>query len=47
MLENKIGREKTIELLDKAAETDITFKIFPRNEEFFDKLNDLIFDNLK
>lgn len=47
MLENKIGREKTIELLDKAAETDITFKIFPRNEEFFDKLNNLIFDNLK
>ena len=47
MLENKIGREETIKLLDKTADTDITFKNYPRNEEFFDKLNDLVFDNLK
>ena len=47
MLEKKIGREEAIALLDKVAETDITFKSYPRNEEFFDKLNDLIFDNLK
>ena len=47
MLENKIGREETIALLDKVAETDITFKNYPRNEEFFDKLSNMIFDNLK
>ena len=47
MLEKKIGREEAIALLDKVAETDITFKNYPRNEEFFDKLTDLIFDNLK
>ena len=47
MLERKIGREETIALLDKVAETDVTFKNYPRNEEFFDKLSNMIFDNLK
>ncbi|MBQ4510252.1 MAG: DUF4091 domain-containing protein [Clostridia bacterium] len=46
MLEKKIGREKTIKLLDEIAETDITFKNYPREEKFFDKLSNLIFDNL-
>lgn len=47
MLENKIGREKTIELLDRIAETEITFKNYPDSEEFFEKLSNMIFDQLK
>jgi hypothetical protein len=47
MLEEKIGREEAIALLDKTAETNITFKNYPRNEQFFDNLTDMIFDNLK
>ncbi len=47
MLEKKIGREKTIELLDSVAEQDITFKSYPMNEKFFEKLTNIIFDQLK
>ncbi len=35
MLENKIGREETIKLLDSVANCDLTFKIYPHNEQFF------------
>lgn len=47
MLENKIGREKTIELLDSVAEQKITFKSYPNDEKFFDKLTNMIFNELK
>ncbi|MBO5440033.1 MAG: DUF4091 domain-containing protein [Clostridia bacterium] len=47
MLENKIGREKTIELLEGVAEQEITFKSYPREEKFFEKLTNKIFQQLK
>ena len=46
MLESKIGREKTIELLDKVAETELTFRQYPDDEKFFDKLARAIFDKI-
>ena len=47
MLEMKIGREKTIELLDSVAGQNMTFKSYPRNEDFFEKLTKAIFERLK
>lgn len=47
MLENKIGREKTIALLDEVAKQEITFKSYPDDEKFFDKLTNTIFDMLR
>ena len=38
MLESKIGREKVIALVDRVAGMNMTFKVYPRNEEFFEVL---------
>ena len=43
LLEEKIGKKAVIELIDRVAGMDITFKSYPRNEEFFTKLYHEIF----
>ncbi len=47
MLENKIGKERTIAILDEVAEQDLTFKKYPRCEEFFARLRKRIISELK
>ena len=47
MLEEKIGREKVLELIKNVAEQEITFKSYPMNEKFFEKLTNEIFNQLK
>ena len=38
MLEQKIGREKVVELIDKEAGMEVTFSYYPRNTEFIPRL---------
>ncbi len=42
MLEEKIGKEKVVELIEKEAGMEITFKDYPRNSEFIPHLMDKI-----
>ena len=43
LLEEKIGKEETVRLLDATAGMDITFKEYPKDEGFFVKLYENIF----
>jgi hypothetical protein len=43
LLEEKIGREETVRLIDSTAGMNITFKEYPHNEEFFVRLYENIF----
>lgn len=47
MLERKIGREEVIRVLNEEAECDLTFKIYPRQEEFFARLRKRVIKLLK
>ena len=47
LVQEKIGREKTVELLKKAAGMDFTFKKYPQNEEFFEGLYTILFNALE
>ncbi len=47
MLEEKVGREEAIRLLDTVAKTEITFKNYPKDEDFFENLKNEIFKKLK
>ncbi len=38
LLSQKIGKDKAVELLDTVAKCDLTFKEYPRDEEFFEAL---------
>ena len=46
LLEQKIGRSSTLELLERVAGMEITFTEFPHDEAFFNKLYDAIFEEL-
>lgn len=43
LLEEKVGRQTVLELIDRVAECEITFKTYPKNEDFFAKLYEEIF----
>ena len=43
LLEEKVGRQTVVELIDRVAECEITFKNYPKSEEFFTKLYEEIF----
>ena len=47
LLEKKIGKENTVALIDRVANTDITFKKYPRNESFFAELYEEIINELE
>ncbi len=47
LLEEKIGKRAVIELIDRVADMEITFKNYPKNEDFFSKLYCEIFNILK
>ena len=46
LLEQKIGRPSTLELLEHTAGMEITFTEYPREEAFFYRLYDAIFEAL-
>jgi hypothetical protein len=46
LLEQRIGREATLELLARVAGMEITFTEYPHDELFFKKLYDAIFETL-
>ena len=46
MLEEKIGRDEVIKSLNEIAGMDITFRNYPMDEKFFEKLSSFIFDKL-
>lgn len=43
LLEERVGRQTVVELIDRVAECEITFKNYPKSEEFFTKLYEEIF----
>ena len=43
LLEKKIGKESVVALIDRIAGTDVTFKNYPKNEDFFPRLYSEIF----
>lgn len=43
LLEAKIGRVRTVEELDRLAGEPLTFKIYPRDEDFFQRLYQRVF----
>ena len=47
LLEKKIGRDAVIKIIDSTAGMDITFKQYPKDEEFFVRLSDRIFLELE
>lgn len=47
MLEEKVGREEAIRALNEIADCDLTFKIYPRDEEFFVRLRKKVIKMLK
>ena len=47
LLEKKIGRDAVIKIIDATAGMDITFKQYPKDEEFFVRLSDRIFLELE
>ena len=47
LLEKKIGKENAVALIDRVANTDITFKKYPRNESFFAELYEEIINELE
>jgi hypothetical protein len=38
LAESKVGREKTLSIIEEVAKMDITFKKYPKTNEFFDDL---------
>ena len=46
LLEEKIGKASVIELIDRVAGMDVTFKDYPKDEEFFARLYEEIFKAL-
>ena len=47
MLEEKVGREEAIRAINEIADCDLTFKIYPRDEEFFARLRKKVIKMLK
>ena len=47
LLEKKIGMDAVIKIIDATAGMDITFKQYPKDEEFFARLSDRIFLELE
>jgi len=43
LLEQKIGKKAVIELIDRIAGMKVTFKAYPKTEDFFEKLHEEIF----
>ena len=46
LLEEKIGRDAVISALDRIAGMEITFRRYPKDDEFFTRLYDFIFEEL-
>ena len=46
LLEQKIGRDATLELLERMAGMEITFTEYPHDESFFKNLYDAVFEKL-
>jgi len=46
LVEEKLGRAAVIEALDRICGEPLTFKVYPRNNRFFEELYDFIFANL-
>ena len=46
-LEKKIGKANTVALIDRVANMDITFKKYPKDEEFFTELYKEIINELE
>ena len=46
LLEEKIGREETVALIERVADTEITFTNYPKDDGFFDRLYAEIFKEL-
>ncbi len=46
-LEKAIGRDKVIELIEKAAGMELTFKAYPRNSRFLPELRNIIYKKLE
>ena len=46
LVEEKLGRDAVIEALDRICGEPLTFKVYPRNNRFFEELYDFIFANL-
>lgn len=46
LLESKIGKESTHSLVKRVAGMDITFKKYPKDDDFFDRLYDAIYAEL-
>ena len=47
LVEDKIGKERTVALLDEITDMSITFKKYPKNEEFFKELYRRAFEILE
>lgn len=47
LLEEKIGKENTVALIERVAGMEITFDKYPKSDEFFDRLYCEIFKELK
>ena len=47
LLEKKIGKESTVALIDRVANMDMTFKKYPKDEEFFTELYKEIINELE
>ncbi|MBQ9743767.1 MAG: DUF4091 domain-containing protein [Clostridia bacterium] len=47
LLEEKVGKDRVNEIIGEIAEMDITFKHYPKDEEFFVRLSDRIFLELE
>ena len=47
LLEEKIGRESTVALIERVAGMEITFDKYPKDDEFFHRLYSEIFNELK
>lgn len=47
LLERKIGKESTVALIDRVANMDMTFKKYPKDEEFFTELYKEIINELE
>ncbi len=47
LLETKIGKEKTKQLVNSLAKYTITFEEYPHEEDFFDELKRKIIEELR
>lgn len=47
LLEEKIGYDRVVELIERVAGMTVTFDEYPHDEQFFDKLYDAVFEALQ